>query len=98
MKISNLDLRTKSDIRIKDIETGIKEKDKEKAMRLLELEKINELHRKEKAFSNILEIEEKYILSQIEFDNRIAENRPLRDHVFLLFVQINFGILFILLK
>ena len=43
-------------------------------------------------FSSILESEEKFILSQIDLENGIAENRPLRDNLFLLFVSINLNI------
>jgi len=86
MKISNLELRKTFDAKIKEIETS------KNIMKLFELQEIIDLKRNEKDFSNILEIEEKYILSQIDLGNGIAENRPLRDNVFLLFVSINLNI------
>jgi len=86
MKISNLELRKTFDAKIKQIETS------KNIMKLFELQEIIDLKRNEKDFSNILEIEEKYILSQIDLGNGIAENRPLRDNVFLLFVSINLNI------
>jgi hypothetical protein len=86
MKISNLELRKTFDAKIKQIETS------KNIMKLFELQEIIDLKRTEKDFSNILEIEEKYILSQIDLGNGIAENRPLRDNVFLLFVSINLNI------
>ena len=47
---------------------------------------------KNKYYSQILESEEKFIISQIELDNGIAENRALRDNIFLLFVAISLNI------
>jgi hypothetical protein len=85
LKISNLDLRKTFDTKIKDIETS------KNVMKLFELQEIIDLKR-DVDFSNLLEIEEKYILSQIDLGNGIAENRPLRDNVFLLFVSINLNI------
>ena len=61
-------------------------------MNLVELQEMIYLKIAQLDFSHLLEIEEKYILSQIELGNGIAENRSLRDNVFLLFVSINLNI------
>ena len=51
--------------------------------------KILDLEEGDKDFSFIFELEEKFILNKIKLENGIAENRPLGDNVFLLFVSIN---------
>ena len=47
---------------------------------------------KDEKFSNILNLEENFIISQIELESGIAENRPLRDNIFMLFIAINMNI------
>jgi hypothetical protein len=56
------------------------------------LKNVNDESGKKKQFSSILELEERFILNEIKLENGIAENRPLRDNVFLLFVSINLNI------
>ena len=95
LKISNIGLRSEFDNEIKKIFADEKNaSDKQKRT----LDNINFkvdnimkslLKESKSKFSDILLEEEKFILAQIELDDGIAENRPLRDNIFLLFVAIN---------
>ena len=85
LKISDLDNREKFDTTIKSKVIEIK------LMKNL-LENVNDNSEKKKYFSSILELEERFILKEIKLENGIAENRPLRDNAFLLFVSINLNI------
>ena len=94
LKISDLKNRNNFDTEIKS-----KVNDKDLMMNLLkndntdsEEKKQNTDSEKNKQFSSILELEERFILNEIKLENGIAENRPLRDNVFLLFVSINLNI------
>lgn len=85
LKISDLNLRAEFDTQIKSV-------DKNKNMSSIILSEDKNKAKKEAPFSSLLKLEEQFILSQIDLENGIAENRPLRDNIFLLFVSINLNI------
>ena len=79
LKISNNQLRGQFDTKIKGAEVN------DIVIGLLD-------NGKETFYSEILKNEEKFIINQVELKSGIAENRPLRDNIFLLFVAINLNI------
>ena len=82
LKISEEKIRAEFDNKIKKTEND------KKVIGLLE----SNNKEKKTYYSDILKFEEKFIISQVDLENGIAENRPLRDNIFLLFVAINLNI------
>ena len=91
-KSNNIEKLLNEDDGISDIKKNLNKNEEEDEIlndiKNIEDEK-NSKNSQSPGFSDLLVQEEKFILSQIELSNGIAQNRPLRDNIFLLFVAIN---------